>query len=283
MKRYWMVFIFISLWIFANAQPKPEIEWTNIPAGKFTMGSDETEAGRNNNENKHNVTLSAFKMSKYETTVAQFKSFIDATGYLTDAEKGTGNYKGSVIGIGENKNTNPLINWRYDAVGNLRPLKEYNHPVLHVSWNDAHAFAEWMGCRLPTEAEWEYACRADSTSAFNTGENLTTEQANYNGTFPYNNNKKGIYREKTMPVGSFSPNGWGLFDMHGNVNEWCSDWYGNYPNDEVTDPQGPQTGTSHIIRGGSWNYPAKSCRNASRKYQEPIFRTNDLGFRIVTK
>jgi formylglycine-generating enzyme required for sulfatase activity len=179
---------------------KPIIEWANIPAGTFTMGSPATEVDRNEDETQHQVTLSAFKMSKYEVTIAQFKAFIDATGYITDADKGTGGASGSDIWTGTEFEFKPGVNWKCDEKGNLRPASEYNHPVIYVSWKDAKAFVEWMDCRLPTEAEWEYACRAGTTTPFNTDDNLLTSQANYNGNKPYNNNEWG--NEKTLPVGS---------------------------------------------------------------------------------
>lgn len=152
---------------------KPTIEWANIPAGTFTMGSPISEPGREDCETQHSVTLSAFKMSKYEITVGQFKAFVDATGYETDAEKGTSEEWGSLIWTGRDWSYDSMVNWKYDVMGNLRPAEEYNYPVIHVSWNDASAFADWMGCRLPTESEWEYACRAGTTTPFNTGNKLT--------------------------------------------------------------------------------------------------------------
>lgn len=127
---------------------------------------------------------------------------------------------------------------------------DYNHPVIYVSWKDAVAFAEWMGCRLPTEAEREYACWTGTTTPFNTGKNLTTAQANYNCIYTYDNNTKVEHRDGTMPVGSFVPNAWGLYDMHGNVMEWCSDWYGDYPTVAQTNPTGPETGSVRVGRGG---------------------------------
>jgi formylglycine-generating enzyme required for sulfatase activity len=217
MKKSVFILTFLIMALFATAQTKPTIEWASIPAGTFIMGSPQNEVNRGTNETQRQVTLSAFKMSKYEITVGQFKAFVDATGYKTDAEKGKRKPSGSKILSRElnnfvkerNKFVNKRgVNWNCDENGNPHPATEYNHPVIHVSWNDAKAFAAWMGCRLPTESEWEYACRASSTDPFNTGKNLTTCQANYDGNYPYRNHKKGGYRGKILPVGSFDPNAW---------------------------------------------------------------------------
>jgi len=135
--------------------------------------------------------------------------------------------------------------------------------------------------RLPTEAEWEYACRAGTITPFSTGGNLTTEQANYDGNDPYNNNRKGQYREKTVAVDSFNPNAWGLYNMHGNVYEWCSDWYGGYESGLAENPAGPTTGSSRVLRGGGWDSYARDCRSAYRNYDTPDYRSYDVGFRLV--
>jgi formylglycine-generating enzyme required for sulfatase activity len=260
---------------------KPIIEWVYIPAGTFSMGSPTNEVGRGADETQHQVTLNSYKISKYEITTAQFKAFVDATGYVTDAEKGTG-AKGSVIWTGKKHEVKADANWKCDVNGKPRPVEEYSHPVIHVSWNDADAFAKWIGCRLPTEAEWEYACRAGTTTPFNTGNNLTTAQANYDGNYPYNNNPKGEYRGQTMPVGSFSPNGFGLYDMHGNVSEWCSDWQGDYTNLAQNNPKGSESGSCRIYRGGSWCDLALGCRSASRNSNFAAARSNFTGFRLVS-
>ncbi len=228
---------------------KPTIEWVSIPAGTFTMGSPTSEVDRYDDETQHQVTLSAFKMSKYEVTFEQYDLFCDATGRSKPSDEGWG---------------------------------RGNRPVINVSWDDATAFAEWMGCRLPTEAEWEYACRAGTTTPFNTGNNLTTSQANYNGNYPYNNNAKGEYRQMTMPVGSFAANAYGLFDMHGNVWEWCSDWYGDYSTSAQTNPKGASSGSYRVNRGGSWYSLARFCRASYRFSDSPDFRNYNVGFRLVS-
>jgi formylglycine-generating enzyme required for sulfatase activity len=224
------------------------IEWVSIPAGTFTMGSPTTEVNRESNETQHLVTVSAFKMSKYEITFDQYDAFCDATNRKKPSDKGWG---------------------------------RGNRPVIKVSWNDATAFAEWMGCRLPTEAEWEYACRAKTTMPFYTGNNITTAQANYNGFYPYNNNAKGEFQGKTLPVGSFVANEFGLFDMHGNVWEWCSDWYGDFSSLEQTNPKGATTGLYRVFRGGSWTGDAFCCRAACRGYNTPESSNTRTGFRVV--
>jgi len=274
-----MVILFITTYLSAQ---KPSVEWQKIPAGTFTMGSPISEADRNTIETPHRVTLSAFKIGRYEVTINQFKSFVDATGYVTDAEKGTGGARGSIIWTGTSLSFKNEANWKYNERGNLRPKTEYNYPVIHVSWNDAYAFAQWMSCRLPTEAEWEYACRAGTTTPFYTGLNLTTSQANYDGSFPYNKNAKGEYRNRIMPVGSFIPNRWGLFDLYGNVCEWCTDWYGDYKPVAQTNPHGPASGKRRISRGGGWIYTAVRCRSADRGSDYPSNRTGYRGFRLVS-
>lgn len=257
---------------------KPTIEWAEIPAGTFTMGSPESEAYREKDETEHQVTLSAFKMSKYEVIVGQFKAFVDATGYITDADKGGGSY----IWTGSKWKLKNRVNWKCDVAGKERLLSEYNHPVIHVSWNDAKAFADWMGCRLPTEAEWEYAARAGTTTPFYTGNCLSTDQANYNGNYPYSVCSKGTYREKTTTVGSFAANAYGLYDMHGNVWEWCSDWYGDYSAGAQTNPKGPSSGSDRMDRGGCWDYDARYCRAAIRNSSNPDYRYDNIGFRLVS-
>jgi formylglycine-generating enzyme len=227
---------------------KPDIEFVDIPGGTFMMGSPVAEQGRKDDEIQHKVTLSAFKMSKYCITYAQYDVFCEATG----REKPWGFVPGG------------------------------NYPVSQVTWYDANAFAEWMGCRLPTEAEWEYAARANTTTPFNTGDCLTSEQANFNGEKPYTNCDKGKNREKPLPVGSFPPNAFGLYDMHGNTWEWCNDWYGEYDINDTMNPQGPASGTRKVDRGGGWYDPAWRCRSAYRGGGDPPGnRGTGISFRLV--
>jgi formylglycine-generating enzyme required for sulfatase activity len=212
------------------------------------MGSPSNEVDRSSDEQQHQVTLSAFKMSKNEITFTQYDAFCDATGGTKPDDSGWG---------------------------------RGNRPVINVTWYDAKAFADWMGCRLPTEAEWEYACRAGTTTPFNSGNNLTTNQANYDGNNPYNGNPTGVYLGKTQSVGSYPSNAWGLNDMHGNVWEWCSDWYDNYGTGSQTNPTGPSSGSHRVYRGGGWFYSARYCRSSLRDFGYPSSGFNGLGFRLV--
>ncbi len=213
---------------------RQDIEFVYIPGGTFMMGSPAAEQGRKDDEIQHQVTLSAFKMSKYAVTFEQYDRFCQATGRTKP-----GGY----------------------PRGNL--------PVSRVTWYDAAAFAEWMGCRLPTEAEWEYAARANTTTPFYTGDSLTSDQANFNA-------------KKPLPVGSFPPNAFGLYDMHGNIWEWCNDWYGEYDVNETSNPKGPETGKNKVLRGGGWREPALECRSAYRGGGlYPGTKGAGIGFRIV--
>jgi uncharacterized protein (TIGR02996 family) len=162
-----------------------------------------------------------------------------------------------------------------------------DRPVEQVTWSDCQKFLRKLShrdrkrYRLPTEAEWEYACRAGTTTPFYFGETISTDQANYCGNHIYGAGKKGVDRQETTPVGSFPPNGWGLYDMHGNVREWCSDWMGAYPTEAVCDPQGPATGSRRVLRGGSYRDAPSLLRSSSHGSELPEHRVAFEGFRVA--
>ncbi len=222
-----------------------------IPPGTFLMGSPEGEADRFEDEMQHRVTLSrGFYLGIHAVTQAQWQA---------------------VMG---------------DNPSRFRGKKR---PVEMVSWEDCQAFCTKLSerdgkhCGLPSEAEWEYACRAGTTTPFHFGETISTDQANYNGNYPYNKGEKGEYRNRTMSVGSFPPNAWGLFDMHGNVWEWCQDEYTSYEDQNTksildTENKGEN---ARVLRGGSWYYYAWNCRAASRSRDAPGYRYGINGFRVA--
>jgi formylglycine-generating enzyme required for sulfatase activity len=215
-----------------------------IPGGSFVMGSKST-GGEADESPPHTVRLHGFFMDKYEVTRDEY-------------ERVTGTNPSTAKGCGE-------------------------CPVDNVNWNDAQEFCVRTGKRLPTEAEWEYACRAGTATQFTYGNTLTSEQANFNGRFPYGGAPNGPFRERAVPVGSYKPNAWNLFDMHGNVAEWCLDWYdpAYYGNSEKDDPLGPREGKLKVVRGGSWSQKAASLRSARRAGYNPTMRLNAIGFRCV--
>ena len=246
LKHIFVLFLFnVNFSLFA--QIKPTIEWVDIPSGTFIMGSPKKEFQRGDDENQHQVTLNAFKMSKYEVTFDQYDSFCEATGISKPDDKGWGRGK---------------------------------RPVTNVSWEDAVAFAEWLGCRLPSEAEWEYACRGGTLTSFTCGEELDISQFNF---YPTNGfaDTTGVYRKMTVLVGSFNSNHFGLFDMHGNVAEWCNDWYGPYSTEQSINPKGPISGKERVFRGGSWAVAKDLCRSASRASAWPSYKVSHIGFRVV--
>jgi formylglycine-generating enzyme required for sulfatase activity len=229
-----------------------KMEFTLIPAGEFMIGSPRSEKDRDRDEGpRHRIKISkGFYMSLSEVTQAQWKVVMS---------------------------TNPS-HFKGDSL-----------PVEQVSWNDAVEFCKKLSqqegktYRLPTEAEWEYACRAGTTTPFNTGETINTNQSNYHGNYIYGIGRKGINRQKTSVVGTFTPNAFGLYDMHGNVWEWCSDWYGQdyYSKSPEVDPEGPGSGSLRVLRGGSWDLAPRYCRSAERAWFKPVFQSYSHGFRVV--
>jgi formylglycine-generating enzyme required for sulfatase activity len=256
--------------VSAYAQSKVPDTFVRINGGTFTIGSPANEPERDDDEVQHPVTVSAFYMGKYEVTQKEYEEVMGTN---------PSDFKGPNLPV-EN------VGW-FDAVEycNKRSQKEGLTPAYTISDRGDNRTVTWNrnanGYRLPTEAEWEYVCRAGTTTPFSTGNNITTDQANYNGNYPYNNNAKGTYREKTTPVGSFAPNPWGLYDMHGNVYEWCWDWYGDYSRGAQTNPAGAASGSYRVIRGGGWDGSASYARSVYRLYDIPNYRDGAIGFRVV--
>jgi formylglycine-generating enzyme required for sulfatase activity len=249
-----------------SALPTRAADFVKIPGGTFTMGSPANEPERRADEVQHQVTVSTFYLGKHEVTQKEWREVMG---------NNPSRFQGDNLPV-------ELVSW-YEAVNycNKRSQREgltpaYTIDGTNVSWN-----RNANGYRLPTEAEWEYACRAGTSGPFSTGNNISTDQANYEGNYPYNNNAKGAYRGKTVDVGSFAPNPWGLYEMHGNVYEWCWDWYGGYTSGAQTDPAGPASGAKRVLRGGSWGNVAWYLRSAARVSVGPSFRDNGLGFRLV--
>ncbi|MGH7169154.1 MAG: SUMF1/EgtB/PvdO family nonheme iron enzyme [Gemmataceae bacterium] len=224
-----------------------------IPPGTFLMGSPPKEPERGgDNETPHFVTLpDGFYLGIHAVTQAQ---------------------------------------WQAMMGNNPSHFKGENLPVDTASWQDSQKFCKKFSqrdgkhYRLPTEAEWEYACRAGTTTPFHFGKTINTDQVNYNGSnYPYGKGKKGVYRRQTTTVGSFPPNPWGLFDMHGNIWEWCQDWYGPYENSRTKDPSRTKkvSKSDRVLRGGSYDYFAWFCRAAARSWNPPNFRGSAQGFRVA--
>ena len=236
---------------------KDGAEMVLIPAGSFGMG-DRFDEGYPDELPVHLVTLNAFYMDVNEVTVGQFKQFAEESGYAYPAN-------------------------RWKDVARYSPMDE--HPMIHVSWNDATAYAQWAGKRLPTEAEWEYAARGGlSGKRYPWGDDITHDHANYDGTG--GKDRWGAWNKLnpgTAPVGSFEPNGYGLYDMAGNAWEWCADWYGAnyYTNSPLNNPKGPNTNQDRVLRGGSWFNVTPYLRVAGRGDLNPNNRLIYNGFRCV--
>ena len=257
------------------AQTDDELIFIN--GGTFNMGSPENELQRNEDEKQHSVTVSDFYIGKYEVTQKEYQEV---------TRENPSYFKGEDLPV-EN------VTW-YDAINycNLLSEKQGLEPVYEINGENVTWNKEKNGYRLPTEAEWEYAGRAGTTTVFNTENSISADEANFYGHYPYGieenyfsqenlDTKPGVYRQTTTKVGSFSPNKWGLYDIHGNIREWCFDYYGTYDLENTNNPSGPANGTLRVNRGGSWNDYAKHMRSAYRGSFEPDQAINNTGFRIV--
>ena len=257
------------------------IEMILIPAGTFSMGQTDIATP------VHSVTLSAFSMSKYQVTQEQYQAVMGTNPSYFDGSTGREPADGETQG----KRPVERVSW-YDALvfcnklsmlEGLSPAYSINGKTNPADWGTVPTSsnnATWdavvivsgsTGYRLPTEAQWEYACRAGTTTAYNTGDTIS------DNTGWYSSNSGS----KTHEVGKKSANAWGLYDMHGNVYEWCWDWVGSYLSEAQTDPLGASSGTGRVLRGGGWGTSAEYLRSAYRSYYNPNGRGNSLGFRLV--
>ena len=261
----------------------PSEEFVYITGGTYEMGSPDTENWRTSDETLHTVTVSDFYISAYELTQEEYEAVMG---------NNPSTFSGENLPV-EN------VSW-LDAVAycNTRSEQEGLTPVYSIDDDTAtgNVTVSWNrgadGYRLPTEAEWEYACRAGTFTPFNTETSISPEESNYYGHYPYEiegnyfsqgnlTTKPGEYRQTTVAVDSFSPNAWGLYNMHGNVGEWVWDYYGNYETEAVTDPTGPATGNLKVYRGGGWNDFAKNMRSAYRATLEEDMGSFNIGIRLV--
>jgi formylglycine-generating enzyme required for sulfatase activity len=268
-KFFWLMTIFLFLMLIQTVHPalllaaekifqnSKGMRFALIPAGTFIMGSPSAEPGRGINETQHEVVLSRpFYMQDTELTVRQWRALMGKK-WFGSSDKGE------------------------------------NMPMVKVSWFDAIHFIEKLNelqegtYRLPTEAEWEYAARAGSAAAFSWGKEAGCSKAMFSNNTLKSKDcvetyaSRGFPTDGPAPVKSFQPNAWGLFDMHGNVWEWCQDWYGPYGSGRATDPKGPDTGLKKVRRGGSWFATGDLCRAANRNTGHPGSKHRTLGFRVV--
>ena len=249
-----------------------KLQMVYIPGGTFTMGSPESEEGRYDYEGpQHDVTVPPFFMGKYPVTQGQWKELASRTDLKVKLD----------LKLEPSYFKEPY-----------QDIDRWHRPVERVSWYEAVEFCERLSkltqrnYRLPSEAEWEYACRAGTTTPFYFGKTITPELVNYDGKYVYGNAQKGEYRGETTPVGQFYPNAFGLYDMHGNVSEWCLDTWHNSYDGAPTDGSAWETGghsTSRVRRGGSWFIYPWGCRSAFRDDYYSVETVNDsFGFRLVS-
>jgi formylglycine-generating enzyme len=257
-----------------------------IPAGSFMMGDDN---GQDMEKPVHEVVLDAFYMDIHEVTIEEFREFVDATDYITDAEKNNAGYTWT----GEGYETRPGINWRHDPMGDPQGPETDKHPVTQLSWNDATAYAKWAGKRLPTEAEWEYAARGGSAGyryAWGNdplGEEVVANVSDENlikvvTTWPYTEGYDDGYIF-SAPVGSFAPNSLGLYDTEGNAWEWCEDYFDAeyYSRSPKNNPVNDVANERRVMRGNSWDARPGMMRLSRRTSDVQSNTYVDTGFRCV--
>lgn len=258
-------------------QPQIPENFILVEGGTFSMGSPDSEAWRSDDETQHTVTVSDFYMSAFEVTQAEYQAVIGSNPSA---------FSGEELPV-------ETVSW-LDAIAycNARSELEGLDPAYTVEGQTVTWNRSANGYRLPTEAEWEYACRAGTQTPFNTETSISADESNYWGHYPYLiednyfnqsnlETRPGVYRETTVAVGSFQPNAWGFYDMHGNVGEWVWDYYGDYPTEAQTDPVGPDSGVLRVNRGGGWNDFAKNLRSAYRATLPQDSAVFNVGFRLV--
>nr|WP_245668832.1 formylglycine-generating enzyme family protein [Nocardia xishanensis] len=270
-----------------------------LPGGTFLMGDESAWAYPGDGEGpRHRVTVDSFAIDRYTVSNAAFAAFVDATGHRTDAER----YGWSFVFAGllpeDAPPTRSVVGaswwrqvegaeWRHPSGPGSRIDDVLDHPVVHVSWNDAKAYCAWSGTRLPTEAEWEYAARAGSADPFPWGPDLEPDDEPrmnvFRGRFPRTDPGAHL---GTLAVDAFAPNDFGLHNVTGNVWEWCADWYARdyYRHSPERNPTGPATGAGRVMRGGSYLCHHSYCRRyrvSARQGSEPVSSTGNLGFRVA--
>ncbi len=261
--------------------------FVRVPAGGFMMGSPFTEPNRGRDEGpQHEVSLAAFSIGRCEVTQAEWVAVMGSNPSRFVGERnpveGVSWYEALVYcnrrSIGEG------LSPCYSIKGGVDPADWGGVPAgASGAWNAVLCDFSAEGYRLPTEAEWEYACRAGTSGATAFGESLVASQANFEGGYPYNSTTKGEALKRTVPVGSYEANAWGLHDMHGNVWEWCWDHYSSvyYAGSPGTDPRGPEGGRYRVMRGGSWSNYGYRLRSAVRRDEDAFYRDADDGLRLV--